>query len=117
MTSRRITVIAIAAAIAALVSILPPIIERLSPPTGLVRISVLAAGIRRRADRGANERNQSASFSTSNPHCPARTSARDGGAISSSRARRRSSSSPAATTRSSCASTESCCSGATWPKA
>ena len=37
MTSRRVTVIAVAAAIAALVSILPPIIERLSPPTGLVR--------------------------------------------------------------------------------
>src|SRR4029453_11613928 len=37
MTSRRVTAIAVAAAIAALVSILPPIIERLSPPTGLVR--------------------------------------------------------------------------------
>ena len=37
MTSRRVSAIAVAAAIAALVSILPPIIERLSPPTGLVR--------------------------------------------------------------------------------
>ena len=46
MTSRRVTVIAVAAAIAALVSILPPIIERLSPPTGLVRsmFSQLAFG-------------------------------------------------------------------------
>ena len=46
MTSRRITAIAVAAAIAALVSILPPIIERLSPPTGVVRsmFSQLAFG-------------------------------------------------------------------------
>jgi len=46
MTSRRVTAIAVAAAIAALVSILPPIIQRLSPPTGLVRsvFSQLAFG-------------------------------------------------------------------------
>ena len=37
MTSRRITVIAVAAVIAALVSALPPVIERLSPPAGLIR--------------------------------------------------------------------------------
>src|SRR5262245_48845906 len=37
MTSRRIAILAVGAAIATLVSILPPIIERLSPTTGLVR--------------------------------------------------------------------------------
>ena len=116
MTSRPAIGIAVAAAIAALVSALPPIIERLSPPTGLVRSVFPQPGIRRRADGCANDRNQSEI-----PRRAARTPPsefqREMARISStSRSRRRSSFSPAATTKSSFASMESCFSGGVWPK-